>query len=102
VRHSGELLACIKGVPISGQRVGARVLDGNTEVAVFPGDLDADPRKALAEARGKAEGEAQPGVSVVRFRPPPLPAEAPHRTPSSWPHVRLDRALEHLIGDRLS
>jgi predicted YcjX-like family ATPase len=40
-------------------------------------------------------------VRFVRFRPPRLtpPASAIEHAP--WPHVRLDRAIEFLIGDLL-
>lgn len=99
-----EVLACIKGTPLPGERVGQRTFDGNTEVSVFPGDLDADPRAALAAARietRNATGGA-PDVNFVRFRPPVLPSDAETIEPRPWPHVRLDRALEHLLGDRLT
>ena len=35
----------------------------------------------------------------IRFRPPAL-EETPDRVPA-LPHIRLDRALQFLIGDRL-
>ena len=96
-RHS---LACIKGIPLAGERIGERRFDGRTEVAVFPGDLDADPRAALAGAR--SGGSDAPEVSFVRFRPPRLVPETASIEPVAWPHVRLDHALEYLLGDRLS
>ncbi len=101
-RHGGEMLACIKGVPLPGQRLGDRTLDGKAEIAVFPGDLDADPRKALADARSQPGGAGGLGLSLVRFRPPRLPAENGPIEPQAWPHIRLDKALEHLLGDRLA
>ena len=36
-------------------------------------------------------------LEIVRFAPPRVSADAP-----AWPHIRLDRALEFLIGDRLA
>ncbi len=100
-RHDGELLACIKGMPVAGERLGDRTFDGRSEVALFPGDLDADPRAALEAAR--AERGVLSNVSFVRFRPPRIAnGAAAGLAGTPWPHVRLDRALEHLIGDYLA
>ena len=101
-RQGSEMLACIKGVPMAGERLGARVFDGRSEMAVFPGDLDADPRAALAAARvGNGVGDGL-GIGLVRFRPPRLTGETQSIEPQAWPHIRLDKALEHLLGDRLA
>jgi predicted YcjX-like family ATPase len=40
-------------------------------------------------------------VRFVRFRPPRLEHDASGRS-LSLPHIRLDRALQFLIGDRLA
>jgi predicted YcjX-like family ATPase len=104
-RHNGEMLACIKGTPLPGERMGDRVFDGTSEIALFPGDLDADPRAAIAQARASADAGTLPdtlGLGVVKFRPPVLPPDDEAIEPRPWPHVRLDKALEHLLGDRLA
>ncbi len=41
------------------------------------------------------------GLRFVRFRPP-MAAPASDGRPGPLPHIRLDRALEFLIGDRLT
>ncbi|MCL4768180.1 MAG: YcjX family protein [Hyphomicrobiaceae bacterium] len=96
-QQGGERLACIRGVPIAGEQVGGKLFDGSTEVALFPGDLPADPRQALAPAGH----ELARRVRFVRFRPPRLARGRGASDPEAWPHVRLDRALQFLIGDRL-
>ena len=101
-KHNGDVLACIKGTPLQGERLGNRVFDGVSEIALFPGDLDVDPHAALARARRASAGTNELGVSVLRFRPPRLQPEATSIEPQAWPHVRLDRALEHLLGDHLA
>lgn len=98
-RDGTNELPCIVGTPLPGERLGTRRFDGRTEVAVFPGDLPADPGEALA--KGRTDG-AQEDVRVIRFRPPRLlPADAAGAERPA-PHIRLDKALEFLIGDRLS
>ena len=86
VKQKGETLECIVGTPLSGEALGTTHFDGTTEAAIFPGDLPADPEKAL---NGSLEGS----LKFVRFRPP-LPKDG------AWPHIRLDRAMEFLLGDR--
>ncbi len=98
VRRDKETLACIRGTPMAGERLGPQVFDGRTEVAVFPGDLPADP-KAFTDA-ANAHG-AGGGIRSIRFRPPVLASEGVQVAPDPWPHIRLDRALDFLIGDRL-
>ncbi|MEX0853810.1 MAG: YcjX family protein [Bauldia sp.] len=95
VTSAGETLPSIIGTPLPGESVDGRTFDGKTEVAVFPGDLPDDPASVLAAGAGPTD------VRFIRFRPPKLERTAEGLT-LSLPHIRLDRGLEFLIGDRLS
>lgn len=86
VKQKGETLECIVGTPLAGETLGATHFDGASEAAIFPGDLPQDPQKAL-------DGSLEGNLRFVRFRPP-LPKDG------AWPHIRLDRAMEFLLGDR--
>lgn len=88
VTRKGEDLACIVGTPQAGEEIGGTAFDGTGEAAIFPGDL---PEDASAALDGSLEGQ----LKFVRFRPP-LVKE------TTFPHVRLDRAIEFLIGDRFA
>ncbi len=94
VREGRELLKAVAGTPEAGERVGDEVFDGETEAAIFPGELPERPEAVL-------EGAVPPGsLRFPRFRPPRMTVDAAGRT-GRLPHIRLDRALEFLIGDRL-
>jgi predicted YcjX-like family ATPase len=71
------------------------VFDGQEEAAVFPGELPADPAAVFA-GHGIGLPEAENDWRFLRFRPPMI---APGACP---PQIRLDRALQFLIGDRLA
>jgi predicted YcjX-like family ATPase len=94
VRQKGDGLPCIVGVPEKDERIGQTVFDGSTEAAVFPGDLPDDPLEAM-------EGALEEKVRFIRFRPPLIKPVNQLGLEPSFPHIRLDRALEFLIGDRL-
>ncbi len=94
VSQRGERLPSIIGTPIPGERLDGRVFDGASEIAMFPGDLPDEPQAAFSSA------VAAP-LRFLRFRPPRLEQTAEGLT-LSMPHIRLDRALEFLIGDRLA
>ncbi len=96
VSDSGEDLPVIVGTPASGETIGERTFDGRSETAVFPGDLPEDPRRLFDPAGGVEPGS----LRFVRFRPPVLQQSA-ERLTLSLPHIRLDRALAFLLGDRL-
>ena len=94
-KRNGERLPCIVGYPLPGETIGKRSFDGNEAFAIFPGDLPADPEAALKGWH--TEGE----MRFVRFRPPnPVPLPSGGFAP--FPNIRLDRAIETLIGDRLA
>ena len=95
IRHGGESLPAIVGTPEAGERIGGQTFDGVAEAAVFPGRLPDDPAAALA-GEALALPEADNDWRFVRFRPPVTARGAPP------PHIRLDRALQFLIGDRLA
>ena len=99
VTHGGERLPCILGYPIKGEKLDGQVFDGETEFAVFPGDLPADPDKLL-EASASRKPTKDP-IHFVRFCPP-LVEGAGSLSPGALPNIRLDRALNFLIGDRLT
>ena len=95
VRQGRETLPVIIGTPIAGERIGDEVFDGAAETAVFPGDLPEKPGKVFEKTA------APTPLRFVRFRPPKLERTAEGVT-LSLPHIRLDRALQFLIGDRLA
>jgi uncharacterized protein len=95
VREGGETLRAVAGTPEAGERIGDEVFDGETEAAVFPGEL---PERAEAVL----EGAVPPGsLRFPRFRPPKVATDAAGRA-GRLPHIRLDRALEFLLSDRLT
>jgi len=93
VKQGRETLPVIIGTPLAGERIGDETFDGNTETAIFPGDL---PEKAEVvfkdfKAGHEATG-ADPAIRFVRFRPPKLERTAERGGAVSLPHIRLDRA----------
>ena len=92
-------LEAIVGVPLPGERIDGETFDGNGEVAIFPGELPADP-KAVFRGDGLGVPEGAADYRFVRFRPP-IARLAKDGAPLPLPSIRLDRALEFLLGDRL-
>lgn len=100
VRQDGQALNCIVGVPRAGETIDGEVFDGVGEAAIDPGELPADPRAVLSPD-GLGARSAAGDVRFVRFRPPAAPPDPSGRGPV-LPHIRLDRALEFLVGDLLA
>lgn len=87
MEHDGMPLNVVRGT----------LLETGTEAAFYPGELPADPAHLLNPARAGADKWLDQDYQVMRFAPAPLalkPGDGP-------PHIRLDRAAEFLIGDRL-
>jgi len=102
VQRGRDKLPSILGTPAAGESANGEFFDGETEVATFPGDLPADP-EALFKGDGfRGLSSAPPEKAdfrFLRFRPPQLERES--GAEPALPHIRLDRALQFLIGDRL-
>ncbi|WP_309667728.1 YcjX family protein [Tabrizicola sp.] len=87
VQRDGESLPCVRG----------RLLATGKQAAMYPGLLPSDPARLLSPAREGAEAWLDAEFGLMSFAPARLtlkPGEGP-------PHIRLDRAVEFLIGDRL-
>lgn len=85
--HEGAELPVVRG----------RRLDTGGQAGFWPGRLPEDPAHLLSPAREGVERWLDGDFAVMRFAPARLtlkPGEGP-------PHIRLDRAAEFLIGDRL-
>jgi len=98
-RDGADRLPTVVGCPAAGERVGGETFDGAREVAIFPGDLPEDPASALAPDFLLTD-TAGGAFAFVRFRPPQVPRNT-HGGLAPLPHIRLDRALNFLIGDRI-
>jgi uncharacterized protein len=103
VQRGRDKLPSIIGTPAADGGNGGETFDGTTEVATFPGDLPANPEelfKGNNAFRGLSSAPAErTDFRFLRFRPPRLDrqeADGP-----VLPHIRLDRALQFLIGDKL-
>lgn len=79
------------------QVVKGRLLENGKLAAFYPGALPSDPQHLLAPARDGADKWLDEDYQVMRFAPAQLtlkPGDGP-------PHIRLDKAAEFLIGDKL-
>ena len=84
--HGGQSLDMVRGT-----------LSDGRQAALWPGTLPEDPARLLHAARGGAERWLDGDFGLMTFAPPRLslrPGEGP-------PHIRMDRAAEFLLGDRL-
>ncbi len=85
--HGGREVPCVRGT----------LLTTGRPAALFPGHLPEDPMRLLAPAREGAESWLDAEFGLMAFAPAALtlkPGEGP-------PHIRLDRAAEFLLADRL-
>lgn len=99
-RQDGEDLPVIVGTPLEGETIGNESFDGKRKTAIFPGDLPMSP-DSFFEAVDSGSQAMPPDINIVRFRPP-LIEESDTGVKLSLPHIRLDRALDYLLGDRLA
>ncbi|WP_417257002.1 YcjX family protein [Celeribacter halophilus] len=86
MEHEGQSLDVVRGTT-----------EGGKQAAFYPGELPQDPAHILSPARNGAEKWLDGQYEIMKFRPARLtlrPGEGP-------PHIRLDRAAEFLIGDKL-
>ena len=86
--HDGKDLDLVRGT----------LLDTGKQAAFHPGELPQDPGHLLSPARKGETAWLDADYSVMRFAPAELtlkPGEGP-------PHIRLDRAAEFLLGDKLA
>ena len=87
VTRDGETLPAVKGT----------LLATGKPAVMYPGALPVDPAHLLAPAREGAEAWLDAEYDLMAFAPARLtlrPGEGP-------PHIRLDRAVQFLIGDGL-
>ncbi len=77
--------------------VQGRLLTTGKLAAMYPGELPQDPARLMSPAREGATAWLDAEYALMGFAPARIslkPGEGP-------PHIRLDRAAEFLIGDRL-
>ena len=87
MRHEGADLDVVRGT----------LLETGRQAAFYPGALPDDPAHLLGSARAGAQNWLDADYQIMRFAPAPLTL----RVGDGPPHIRLDRAAEFLIGDRL-
>src|SRR5262249_31102918 len=100
IKRDGDRLPGIAGVPLSGERMGDEAYDGETEIAVFPGDLPEDAETIFdvhPSSHEHCSAKEMPAVQFLRFRPPRL-ERTPEGVTLSLPHIRLDQALAASVG----
>jgi uncharacterized protein len=89
----------------AGEIADGETFDGKTETAIFPGDLPVD-RGFAVRRQGRisracfGRRRRRKPISAFCASARPLLEETADGTPA-LPHIRLDRALQFLIGDRL-
>lgn len=92
IDDKGETLPVIIGTPEKGEVLDGKTYDGRTEIALFPGDLPESPDSLF---------EVPAGLNFLRFDPPGKLRRTAEGA-AILPHIRLDTALEFLLGDRLA
>jgi hypothetical protein len=87
VEQAGRMVPCVRG----------RLLSTGRMATMFAGELPDDPARLLSPAREGAERWLDADYAVMAF----APARQRLAAGDGPPHIRLDRAAEFLIGDRL-
>lgn len=85
--HNGADLGVVRG----------QLLGADKQAAFYPGALPTDPAHLLGPARAGKEDWLDADYEVMSFAPAPLtlkPGDGP-------PHIRLDKAAQFLLGDKL-
>ncbi len=77
--------------------VRGRLLTTGKQAAMYAGELPRDPARLLSPAREGAETWLNADFALMAF----APARSHLKQGEGPPHIRLDRAAEFLIGDRL-
>ncbi|MFM7654734.1 MAG: YcjX family protein [Paracoccaceae bacterium] len=77
--------------------VRGRLLSTGKQALMYPGELPSDPARILAPARDGAARWLDADYALMAF----APARSDQTPGMGPPHIRLDRAAEFLIGDRL-
>lgn len=98
-KDGDEELPVIVGTPMTNEVIGDEKFDGNTQTAIFPGDLPENP-DALFDTNEGDTAARQSDLSFVRFRPPVIKTDNSGIT-LKIPHIRLDKALQFLLADQL-
>ncbi|MGR3549125.1 YcjX family protein [Pseudooceanicola sp.] len=91
LQHEGGPLDCVRGTLLTPEGTRGRM------AAMYPGELPEDPARLLNPARAGQDRWLDGEYGVMSFAPAVLrlkPGEGP-------PHIRLDRAAQFLLGDRL-
>ena len=91
IREHGEVLPTLVGTPLQGEALDGTTYDGRTEIALFPGDLPERPDSLF-------EGGEPVSLNFLRFTPPQKLDRNAAGDPV-LPHIRLDQAMDFLIGD---
>lgn len=94
IDEQGEQLDVIVGTPEKGENLGKQTYDGETEIALFPGDLPKKPESVFQT------NDTPIALNFMRFLPPQKLARTEQGDPI-LPQIRLDRAVDFLIGDWL-
>ena len=99
----------IIGTPMEGVEINGTRFDGTQQIGMFPGDFP-ESIKSLFQVEQNDSPESNPSkaseensrplLHFIRFRPPNI-GQANMENNRELPHIRLDSALEFLIGDKL-
>ena len=100
MEENGVELPTLIGVPLKGERLGDKVFDGVEMAAIFPGDLPRDAALAINHGRADAASALETDMRFIRFQPP-RPGDGVSAKARAIPHIRMDHALDFLIGDRI-
>ena len=95
IEKEGEIYPALRGTPMKGETLGGEIFDGKTEAIVFPGDLPEDIESFMQKET------SSPQIEFINFEPPECSKSGSDKNLPPLPHIRLDRALNMLFGDKL-
>ncbi len=95
VHDGGEVLRAVSGTPEAGETIGDDTFDGLAEAAIFP-------RRTAERRAGRARRGDPAGLVPLPALSRPLARPDALGRPGHLPQIRLDRAMQFLLGDKLT